>query len=206
MKNLLITLTNRRPIRILLIVSALLFSSLASFAHCDSYDGPVIKDALNALNENKVELVLKWIEPQQEKEITSLFTKTYALRDSDSQVYSIVEKHFLETLVRLHREMEGAAFTGLKPAGSMTPWVEMADNSIAEDNVGAVIETVTGRFEKILRERYANVAKLSKTKNDSVQQGREYVHAYVQYTHTLEHLEELVNSPIAHGGQENETH
>jgi|SRR5690625_4185493 len=188
--------------RTLLIAFAFLMTSISGFAHCDSYDGPVINEALEALEENNVELVLKWIDPQQEEEIISLFEKTYQLRDGDQEVYAIVEKHFLETLVRLHRETEGAGFTGLKPAGSMTPWVEMADKSIAEDDVEQVITTVTDEFEEILRERYAEVAKLSKTKDDSVEQGRAYVHAYVQYTHTLEHLEELLNEPIAHEGGE----
>src|SRR5690606_26263220 len=99
-------------------------------AHCDSYDGPVIKDALKAFNENKVALVLKWIEPQHETEIKSLFEKTYALKNGDREIYQIVERHFLETLVRLHREGEGAPYTGLKPAGSTTAIVQMADKAL----------------------------------------------------------------------------
>src|SRR5690554_7174619 len=105
-------------VRSLLLVVALMLSSISGFAHCDSYDGPLTKDALTALDQNNVELVLKWIDPQQEAEIISLFHKTYNLKNEDEQVYAIVEKHFLETLVRLHRETEGAGFTGLKPAGS----------------------------------------------------------------------------------------
>lgn len=184
--------------RSLLMVFAFMLTSISGFAHCDSYDGPVIKDALTALDQNNVQLVLKWIEPQQEKEIIPLFHKTYSLKNEDKEVYAIVEKHFLETLVRLHREMEGASFTGLKPAGSMTPLVEMADNSIANKNVEDVVKTVTNHLEQVLRERYANVAKLSKTKDNSVEQGREYVHAYVEYTHTLEALEHILHGDISH--------
>lgn len=185
-------------VRSLLLVVALMLTSISGFAHCDSYDGPVIKDALTALDQNNVELVLKWIDPQQEEEIISLFHKTYNLKNEDEQVYAIVEKHFLETLVRLHRETEGASFTGLKPAGSMTPLVEMADNSIADNEVESVINTVTTHLDEVLRERYAEVMKLHKTKNDSVEQGRAYVHAYVQYTHTLEFLEHVLHGDIAH--------
>lgn len=184
--------------RSLLMGFALILTSFSGFAHCDSYDGPVIKDALTALDQNNVQLVLKWIEPQQEKEIIPLFHKTYSLKNEDKEVYAIVEKHFLETLVRLHREMEGASFTGLKPAGSMTPLVEMADNSIANKNVEDVVKTVTNHLEQVLRDRYATVAKLSKTKDNSVEQGREYVHAYVQYTHTLEALEHILHGDISH--------
>ena len=202
MKQLLKKSTSLRSLRVALILFALLFSSVASFAHCDSYDGPVIKDALKALNQNKVELVLKWIEPKQEEEIISLFNKTYALKGTDAQTYSLIEKHFLETLVRLHRETEGASFTGLKPAGSMTPMVEMADHSIAEKNVDVVIKNVNHHFDELLRSRYAEVAKLYKTKDDSVENGRAYVMAYVQYTHTLEALENILHSPIDHSGEQ----
>lgn len=187
--------------RSLVLATIFMLASISGFAHCDSYDGPVIKDALKALDQNNVELVLKWIEPQQEMEIISLFDKTYSLRNEDELVYTIVEKHFLETLVRLHREMEGATFTGLKSAGSMTPLVEMADNSIAEKNVDAVIKTVNKDLEEVLRTRYAEVEKLSDTKDDSVEKGRAYVDAYVQYTHTLEALEQLLHAPISHGAE-----
>lgn len=185
--------------RSLLLGLTFMLASLSGFAHCDSYDGPVIKDALKALDQNNVQLVLKWIEPQQEKEIISLFDKTYSLKNGDKEVYSIVEKHFLETLVRLHRETEGEPYTGLKPAGSVSPLVAMADNSIANNSVAKVIGTVTSHLEKVLRERYAKVAKLSKTKDNSVAEGRAYVEAYVQYTHTLEHLEHLLHTPVSHG-------
>lgn len=184
--------------RSILLALAFMLVSTTAFAHCDSYDGPVIKDALKALDQNNVQLVLKWIEPEQEKEIIPLFDKTYRLKNGDKQVYSIVEKYFLETLVRLHRETEGAPYTGLKPAGSTTPLVVMADNSIAKNDVEGVVNTVTTHLEQVLRDRYSKVAELSKTKENSVEQGRAYVEAYVQYTHTLEALEHLLHGDISH--------
>lgn len=186
--------------RSLLVAFAFLLTSISGFAHCDSYDGPVIKDAFRALKANNVELVFKWIIPEQEEQIASLFEKTYNLKDGDQEVYDIVEKHFLETLVRLHRETEGAPYTGLKPAGSMTPLVAMADNSIAEKNVDELLKTVNNHLEKLLRERYKKVTELSKTKNDSVEKGRAYVTAYVAYTHTLEKLERILNGHASHSG------
>lgn len=196
----------KSKVKSIILVFAFMLASISAFAHCDSYDGPVIKDALKALDQNNVNLVLKWIEPQQEKEIISMFNKTYQLKSGDKEVYAIVEKHFLENLVRLHRETEGASYTGLKPVGSMTPLVEMADNSIAEKNVDKVITTVTNHLEHVLRERYDKVAKLSKTKDKSVEQGREYVEAYVQYTHTLEALEKLLHGSISHSAGGHEGH
>lgn len=182
----------------LLMMMAFMLFSLSASAHCDSYDGPVIKDAYRALKANNVELVFKWIIPEQEEQIASLFKKTHNLKNGDQQVYSIVEKHFLETLVRLHRETEGEPYTGLKPAGSMTPLVAMADNSIAEKDVDGVLKTVNNHLEKLLRERYKKVVELSKTKDSSVKKGRAYVAAYVVYTHTLEKLERILNGHASH--------
>lgn len=173
-----------------------------SFAHCDSYDGPVIKDALKALKQNKVEMVLKWVEPKYEKEITAKFNQTLKLKGANQEINKIVETHFLETLVRLHREGEGATYTGLKPAGSMTPMVEMADHSLDTKNVDGVVKAVNSHLEELLRERYAKAVELSKTKDVSVKAGREYVEAYVQYTHTLEALEHILDGPISHAGDD----
>lgn len=180
------------------LLSIMMLVSVSASAHCDSYDGPVIKEALRALDTNNVELVYKWISPEQEAEIAALFDKTYSLKDGDKDVYQIVERHFLETLVRLHRETEGASYTGIKPAGSMTPLVEMADNSLANKDVDLIVEKVTNHLAEVIRERYAKAIELSKTKDMSPQKGREYVHAYVEYTHTLEALEHLLHGEHTH--------
>ena len=190
----------RGMVSILFVLMFTVFTGFQSFAHCDSYDGPVIKDALKALKQNKVELVLKWVEPKYEKEITAKFNQTLKLTGTNKEVNKILETHFLETLVRLHREGEGATYTGLKPAGSMTPMVEMADHSLDTKNVDGVVKTVNSHLEELLRERYAKAAELSKTKDVSVKAGREYVEAYVQYTHTLEALEHILSGPISHAG------
>lgn len=176
----------------------MLFMVTPASAHCDSYDGPVIKEALQALETNKVELVYKWITPTQESEITDLFNKTYALKNGDKEIYEIVETHFLETLVRLHREMEGAPYTGIKPVGSMTPLVEMADNSLETKEVESVVNAITNHLSEVIKERFEKAMELSKTKNDSPEKGREYVHAYVEYTHTLEALEHILHGEHAH--------
>lgn len=167
-------------------------------AHCDSYDGPVIQDALRALNDNNVELVLKWVEKEHESEIKSLFVETQLLKSSNKSTNDIIEKHFLETLVRLHRQGEGAPFTGLKPVGSTTQIIQMADNSLAKREVSSLIKDLTAHIEAVINEKYQKVAALSEKKNDSVEQGRAYVEAYVDYTHTLEALEEVLSHGAAH--------
>ncbi len=182
----------------LLVTAFMLFAALPASAHCDSYDGPVIKDALMALEQNKVELVLKWVEPKYEKEITDKFKQTLKLKGKNKEINEILETSFLETLVRLHREGEGASYTGLKPVGSMTKLVEMADNSLAKKEVNEVINIVTSHLKEVLQEKYTKAIELSKTKDNSVEEGRAYVVAYVEYTHTLEALEHILHGEISH--------
>lgn len=178
-----------------------IFTNTAS-AHCDSYDGPVIKDAKKALETNNVNLVLKWVSKKQEKEITSLFQKTYELRNGDKEIYEIVEKHFFETLVRLHRETEGAPYTGLKPAGTTKPIIQMTDKALNENNVDDFLQKLNNHIDNVVREKYQKVSELNKVKDDSVGKGREFVAAYVDYTHTVE----VIHDIIEHGADSHEGH
>lgn len=176
----------------LILFAILLFFSQATFAHCDSYDGPVIKDAVKALKTNDVNLVFKWLKKDQEQEITALFNKTYSLKNGDKEVYEIVEKHFFETLVRLHREMEGAPYTGLKPAGSTKQIIQMTDEAIKVGNVDEFLSKFNKHIEKVVREKYQEVMELDKVKNESVEKGRAFVKAYVNYTHSIEAIHDVL--------------
>lgn len=180
----------------LLLGVVMLAFAMPGYAHCDSYDGPVIQDAYKALKNEDVSYVMKWINEDQEAEITNLFIKTVNLKHGDAEVYEIVEKHFLETLVRLHRETEGAAYTGLKPAGSTAPIIQMADNSIENKEIKTLLSNLGQHIQEVITEKYNKVVALSKVKDNSVAEGRAYVVAYVDYTHTLEALEAV----MAHGG------
>ncbi|OIO18208.1 MAG: hypothetical protein AUJ54_08660 [Ignavibacteria bacterium CG1_02_37_35] len=181
---------------VLFLASFIFMFTNTTSAHCDSYDGPVIKDAEKALETNNVNLVLKWVTKEQEKEIITLFQKTFELRNGDKDVYEIVEKHFFETLVRLHRETEGAPYTGLKPAGTTKQIIQMTDKALKDDNVDDFIIKLNNHIDKVVREKYQKVSKLYKVKDDSVEKGREFVAAYVDYTHTVEAVHDI----IEHGG------
>jgi hypothetical protein len=186
----------RSVLAIAFVAMFLLFNSLTVFAHCDSYDGPVIKDALKALETNNVNLVRKWINEDQEKEIISLYHTTYGLRNQNKEVFAIVEKHFLETLVRLHRETEGAPFTGLKPAGTTQTIVKLSDQALDNQDIDGLLEKLNNHISNVVREKYQKVVTLSEVKDVSAEIGREYVKAYVDYTHTLEALHDI----LEHGG------
>ncbi|MCG9970907.1 DUF6448 family protein [Christiangramia crocea] len=191
-KNNISKIDYRNILSLLTIFIMFFVGSLPANAHCDSYDGPVIQDAQKALERNNVSLVLKWISEEQEPQIVDLFNKTYNLKNKDEEVYGIVKKHFFETLVRLHRETEGAPFTGLKPAGETKQVIELSDHALANKDVDDLIEKFNAHLGKVIRKKYSVVAGLDKVKNESVERGREYVRAYVDYTHTLEAIHDLM--------------
>ncbi len=172
------------------------FTGTSAFAHCDSYDGPVIRDAVKALETNNVNLVLKWITTEQEKEIIPLFNKTSQLKIGDKAVYAIVEKYFFETLVRLHRETEGAPYTGLKPAGTTKQIIQMTDEAIKVGQVDGFLVKLNAHMNKVIREKYQKVSELDQVKDNSKEQGRAFVEAYVDYTHTIEAMHDI----LEHGG------
>lgn len=185
----------------LILLIALFFMAMLpqqTFAHCDSYDGPVIQDAYKALEANDVTPILKWIEVKHEQEITSLFDKTLRYKNSDQEVYQLLEKHFLETLVRLHREGEGEPYTGLKPAGTTSKIIQMTDTALQNKDIDAFVEKYNTHSERVIREKYEKVAALKRVKDNSVEEGRAFVAAYVDYTHTIEALHAILEHGVQH--------
>jgi hypothetical protein len=187
-----------KTIRILIITLGFLLSGGSIYAHCDSWDGPVAKDAMKALETNNVKLVFKWIIPEQESEITKIFNLTYKLRSGDKEVYAMAEQQFLETLVRLHRETEGAPYTGLKPSGNIKPIIGLSDDAIKSHKPEKLISALNQHIATVVQEKYDKVELLEKTKDASPEQGRAYVHAYVDYTHTVEALHDIIDGKHAH--------
>ncbi len=189
-------------IRSLFIMSLTLIFSIITVqpveAHCDSYDGPVLKDASKALETNNVELIKKWIPAADEAELVALFHKTYNLKKGDQEVYKIVQTHFYETFVRLHRQMEGAPYTGLKPAGTTEKIVVMSDNALESGDIDRLLNALSNHVNSVLKEKYEKVAALEKVKNESPAKGRQFVAAYVDYTHSIEAVHNMVDGAAAH--------
>ncbi len=183
----------------LLVLSILvLLSGNSVYAHCDAYDGPVIVDAEKALEFKNVNLVLKWINQDQEAVIVQLFNKTIAMQNQDQEIYDILKQYFLETLVRLHRETEGASYTGIKPAGTTKKIVRLSDNALHDNDIDTLISKLNNHIAHTVKEKYQKVAELVKYKDETVEQGRAYVKAYVDYTHTIEALHDILEHGSGH--------
>lgn len=170
-----------------LLMIGMLAGSTISDAHCDTMNGPVIVDAKNALKSGDVTIVLKWIKKEHENEITSLFKKTVALRKTSPEAKEIADRLFFETLVRIHRAGEGAPFTGLKETEVEHNILE-ADHSIETGKANELINATAHKIHEQIARRFKRVMEAKKSVNTSVEQGREYVEAYVQYVHFIEAL------------------
>ena len=169
-----------------------------ALAHCDSMDGPVVHDAQRALSEANVTPVLKWVPREAEDQIRSAFQMTLAVRRESEVAMEVADRYFYETLIRLHRASEGEGFTGLKAAGSVDPAIAAADKALQTGEVGPLAEELASAVRHGVEERFADAYEKRQAAEESVARGREYVEAYVQFTHFAEsvhHLAEAGASP-----------
>jgi len=165
-------------------------------AHCDTLDGPVIQDARKAIDAGDITPVLKWVKPKDEKAVRAAFKKVVSGIAKDSET---ARNTFFATLVKIHRAGEGAPFTGLKPAGTVEPAVAEADKALASGSPDALVKLITDDIAAAIKMRYERAAATYKHKDESVAQGREFVEAYVAFTHYVERLHLDATGKDVHG-------
>ena len=167
-------------------------------AHCDGLDGPVVKAAQKALETNNVNLVLIWVQKENEPELNAAFQQTVAVRRLSPQSKAMADRYLFETLVRLHRAGEGAPYTGLKPAGrDLGPAIPAADRAIETGETAALERLLTAELRDGLHDSFARVQATRRYDANDVAAGREYVKAYVEYIHFVERLHEAITNPAA---------
>lgn len=175
----------------LFIFSLLILSTNVTFAHCDTMDGPLVKDAKIALEKNNMNYVLKWVQPQYETEIKDAFILTMKVRKLSSDARILADKYFFETAVRVHRSGEGVPFTGVKPSGTpVDERIQAADKSIESGTLSLLKELVTKEMLSELEARFKKVMSLKGFDVNDVKGGREYIEAYVQFFKFAEGEEE----------------
>jgi hypothetical protein len=168
----------------------------AALAHCDTLDGPVVKDARVALDSKDITAALKWVSHEKEGEIRESFQHALRVRNLGPEARALADRYFFETLVRVHREGEGAPYTGLKPAGTaVDPGIAASDTALETGSVDRLVILLTEKVDNGLRQRFAEAAEARKHATDNVEKGREYVAAYVEFMHYAERL--LLNASSA---------
>ena len=172
----------------------------SALAHCDTMDGPVILQARQALEKGDVKIVLPWVAADKEKEVREAFDLAAAVRGKGPKERELADRYFFETLVRVHREGEGAPYTGLKPAGmDLGPAIPAADKALATGDPKPLLSLINGKVHEGIHKYYTEARERKAHAGESVEAGRAYVQAYVPYLHFVERLYNDAVTPIAHG-------
>ena len=179
-------------IRCLLLVVVLGTFHGTSVAHCDALDGPVIIAARQALADENLTPVLRWVHKEDEAAIETVFAQTLKVRELGDEARELADQFFFESLVRIHRASEGAPFTGLKPAGEIDPAVQLADEALADGSAEQLIAAIQSHTASGIEERFAHAREAWAMADDNVAAGRAYVEAYVVFVHYVENLHQAV--------------
>lgn len=193
---------------VVMCILSLSFAPSGASAHCDTLDGPVVRDARAALEKGDVTPVLKWVRSEYEAEVKEVFEKAASVRTKGADAMELADKYFFETVVRLHRAGEGAPYTGLKPAGAeIGPAVAGADSALETGNVGGLVKFVSEGASEGIRKKFAAAYEAKEHKDESVEAGRKYVESYVEFVHYAERLHEDAEAEPDHrGGEEGPVH
>lgn len=182
----------------IMVFGSMFFFTKNLYAHCDTLDGPVVETAKKALASGDVTSLLKWVPADDEQMIRTAFQKTLEVRKLGTQARDLADMYFFETLVRIHRAGEGAPYTGLKPVTAVDPAVALADKALENGSVDKLVNTLTDATAKGIRERFQRALEASKHADESVAAGREFVKAYVIFTHYVEELHTMIKSATGH--------
>ncbi len=165
-------------------------------AHCDTFAGPVLIEAKTALEKGDVTPLLKWVKPEMEESIRTAFDVALRTRRTDRET---ADRTFFEHFVRIHREGEGAEYTGIKPIGTdLPPAIVAADRAIESGSSRELVEILTRDLLRSVQEKYRHTLEKKRVSETSVAAGREYVAAYVEYVHYVEALSNLMNESGGH--------
>lgn len=157
--------------------------------HCDTRDGPVVRAAQKALATGNVNYVLIWVPEESEKEVQEVFGRVMRSRTAGDEARNAVDDWFFETVIRLHRAGEGAAFTGLKPAGlDEGPIVPRAEKAIESGDPGETIGIILSELEKDLTRRFHRVMETRDYDIDDVPLGREFIKAFIDWVVYSHHI------------------
>jgi hypothetical protein len=137
---------------------AALMTPTTASAHCDSEKGPVAQAALKALEANNVNLVLPYVQPDAEAELTAAFKHVMQVRKEGGTSKELADRYFLETAIRLHRLGEGASYEGMTheavPASILT-----ADKAMASGSLAPIYKMLDQAIRKSVEEKYHAVVK-----------------------------------------------
>jgi hypothetical protein len=177
-------------------------------AHCDGIDGPVVKAAQRALAENNVNLVLIWVQKDDDAEIKRVFEQTLGVRKLSPQARELADRYFFETLVRIHRAGEGAPYTGLKAAGrDLGAAIPAGDKALETGKLAPLTDLLATGVKSGLNEHFNAAMGKKKFAANDVAAGRAFVKEYVTYIHYVEGVHQAIaGASHGHPGDADEAH
>ncbi len=194
-----------KTLMVSVVAAGLLFgASQGAQAHCDAIDGPVAKAAQKALDTGNVNLALPYAPAKAEPEIKAAFAQSMKVRALGPEAKTLADRAFIEATVRLHRAGEGAAYTGLKPAGlDHGPAIPAAERAIATGDVKQVKAVLDEEVEHGLHARFrhareAQKASLEPTKTGDVPAARERASAELGFVTYVESLRQAAHGAAGH--------
>jgi hypothetical protein len=166
--------------RILTLLAALKPATVR--AHCDTAEGPAVKDGRKALATGNINYALKWIPADGEVELCEVFEKALKVRTLGADAAELADRLFLETMVRIHRMGEGVGFTGIQPTGTqIDPVVTAADEAIVLGSDADLLPMVPAERRAALDKRFQSALAVKDFDVDDVAAGRRYLAAYVSF-------------------------
>jgi hypothetical protein len=163
--------------------------------HCDSLDGPVVTAARRALAAEDVDMVLPYVPADAEAEIREAFNRVLPLHIGDDPGADVARQWFYETVVRVHRAGEHAAFTGLKPAGlDVGPVIPLAEKATETGDVDEVYRLLTAELGAELTQRLDKVTRLAAEKDGSVSAARAHVQAMLGFQVYANHVRQALHT------------
>lgn len=146
--------------------------------HCDSLDGPVVSAARRALELDDASLVLPFVPEDAEEEVLTAFERTSVVRTLSPAARELADLSFFETVVRIHRQGEGAPYTGLKPEGlDVGLVIPVAEHAVDTGDPGELSALLAGELEHEVEHRLARVKELETRAVFDMHDAREYVEA-----------------------------
>jgi hypothetical protein len=186
------------------VAAGLLFGAQSAQAHCDSVDGPVAKAAQKALDTGNVNLALPFAPAKAEAELQAAFAQSLKVRALGGDAKVLADRAFTEVTVRLHRAGEGAAYTGLKPAGlDYGPAIPAAERAAATGDLKQVKALIDEEIEHGLHARFGHVreaqkASLEPKKATDVAAARERASAELGFVVYVESLRQAAHGAVGH--------
>lgn len=158
-------------------------------AHCDTPSGPTYAALQSAIEENNFAQISYWVLPENEEELEETFNKAMSVMDKsdDEEIDRLAHDYLFENFVRLHREGEGAPYTGISDE-LVEEGIALADQSIVEETLQPLEDAgyVDDENKAHVEEIFQTLLERKDFDISDTKAGRAYVESYVEFTHLFE--------------------